>query len=641
MLGCLHQLLTKMHDVGPEVERHVHSRFNLHAEEDKLTTAETVVQMLEISGRVQQIIDRGRMALDQFIAELLAKISDEAAKEEDKGEGTDYAALLCKDHGENLRTLQYLGFYQQECMGYTATKLGLPFSQFDIDKDLDPLFKEAWCKKHPPQLLVPGYAMQPPIPRVVSTVPQLEETPERMKLIQNAIQIGQLIQNQCPGFLHNARQHHMAGFAAIEIAQTVSRVWNEMKMKEMKMECAARQSGPEEATVSTNGPVLLPSARSMAGSQAPGTDSNNASRVDAEVSNDGQGAMDATEIQNDIGTESRNSGGGIMHDGKTQERLAAVAGQELNGTAAKKTFGWRDLYNIPVKWRQVSEPCDTVVWVDLLSKEEFEAGFGSHTPMVQGQSRIVRYYPNFARAFALMKQTMLEAGEVYNGANNPVSVSDTVLHERIIAAKDCKDLYPIVGEDFWVVTPCEGLHTGKVLEGTRLTLQKSMMPSIRNGYNFSIRTPGTPPRWADYDAELEAVWKELCDAVCSRNAEEISKEEKTRIQDCILTLSFYWYNFMPLARGTAAVGYITLLGLLMACGLQPTARIPKGVQVDWEAILTRHPEQFISSIRTWLYPSITVVNGAKCGACDSLPVISEALPTLADVIGALNRSVKL
>ena len=36
---------------------------------------------------------------------------------------------------------------------------------------------------------------------------------------------------------------------------------------------------------------------------------------------------------------------------------------------------------------------------------------------------------------------------------------------------------------------------------------------------------------------------------------------------------------MPLARGTAAVGYITLLGLFLAAGMRITADIPEGMQV--------------------------------------------------------------
>ena len=35
------------------------------------------------------------------------------------------------------------------------------------------------------------------------------------------------------------------------------------------------------------------------------------------------------------------------------------------------------------------------------------------------------------------------------------------------------------------------------------------------------------------------------------------------------------YNFMPLARGTAAVGYITLLGIFLAAGMPITVPIPQ------------------------------------------------------------------
>jgi len=41
------------------------------------------------------------------------------------------------------------------------------------------------------------------------------------------------------------------------------------------------------------------------------------------------------------------------------------------------------------------------------------------------------------------------------------------------------------------------------------------------------------------------------------------------------------YNFMPLARGTAAVGYTTMLGLFWAAGMPITAEIPKDYQVHW------------------------------------------------------------
>ena len=46
-----------------------------------------------------------------------------------------------------------------------------------------------------------------------------------------------------------------------------------------------------------------------------------------------------------------------------------------------------------------------------------------------------------------------------------------------------------------------------------------------------------------------------------------------------MTYCYYWYNFMPLARGTAAVGYTTMLGLFWGAGMPVTATIPKDYQV--------------------------------------------------------------
>lgn len=63
--------------------------------------------------------------------------------------------------------------------------------------------------------------------------------------------------------------------------------------------------------------------------------------------------------------------------------------------AGKKThkLNARDVFDIAVRWRQVSEPFDPVFYIDGLSQAAFEEGFGLQTPMVSGQNRVVRYYP--------------------------------------------------------------------------------------------------------------------------------------------------------------------------------------------------------------------------------------------------------
>ena len=64
-----------------------------------------------------------------------------------------------------------------------------------------------------------------------------------------------------------------------------------------------------------------------------------------------------------------------------------------------------------VNWTAVLQ----VVWVDLLTRREFEQGFGSHTPMFTGQTKCVRYYMNFPRALALHKEVRKCGGSVRSG----------------------------------------------------------------------------------------------------------------------------------------------------------------------------------------------------------------------------------
>jgi hypothetical protein len=74
---------------------------------------------------------------------------------------------------------------------------------------------------------------------------------------------------------------------------------------------------------------------------------------------------------------------------------ANVAGKTSSGIKHDHKFGWRDMYDISVRWRQISEPNDPVWWVDQLTPEQFSEGFGSHTPIITGQCNVVRYGPMF------------------------------------------------------------------------------------------------------------------------------------------------------------------------------------------------------------------------------------------------------
>ncbi|KAF8377615.1 hypothetical protein HHK36_030997 [Tetracentron sinense] len=489
----------------------------------------------------------------------------------------DYDAVLDLelDSMENF-VLQCLAFYQKEIALYTASKINSEFCLFDIDGDIDSLFKEYWCKRLHPKDVCERVYRQPPL-RVSLKKGKVRKqdfvvTKQKATLLQAADTIGKKIQYNCPGFLPNRRQHRMAGLAAIEIAQKVSKFWRSLSSK----------------STAKNGKKARRKERVHLSSQNRG------------------GASCSTSSSSETSTSY-----GIFEDRSSD----------------RSVMSWIDLYSFGVKWRQISEPCDPVMWTNS-TFEEFNTGFGSHTPMILGQAKVVRYFPNYQRTVNFAKTVMKETMYVNNKADDIIDISRDGKYQNIIRAESCSDLYSVVGEDFWLATWCNSTaFEGKRLEGTRITLQKMG----ENGFDFAIRTPCTPTRWDDYDAEMRMAWEALCNAYCGEIYGCTDFDMLENVRGAILRMTYYWYNFMPLSRGSAAVGYVVLLGLFLAANMDVTGSIPQGLQVDWEAILTSDPNSFVDSIKSWLYPSVRITTSWK-----DYPDVASTLATTGSVVAALS-----
>ncbi|KAI4327386.1 hypothetical protein L6164_019855 [Bauhinia variegata] len=479
--------------------------------------------------------------------------------------------------------LQCLAFYQKEIALYTASKLNSEFCWYDIDGDIDPLFKEYWCKRLHPKNVCEKVYRQPPLRESLrkGKLKKLEFTVTKQKaaLIQAADSIGKKIQYDCPGFLPNRRQHRMAGFAAIEIAQKVSRAWRSLQVEWKYSNKSNSKNGKR------------------------------ARRRDR------------------INMASQNRGGAGCSTSSTSETSSSYG--VTDDRSSSRSMSWHDLYSLAVRWRQISEPCDPVVWVNKLS-EEFNSGFGSHTPLILGQAKVVRYYPHYERTLEVAKTVIKERLYVYSKTDDIIYLSKDGKLEDIMHAKSCSDLYKVVGEDFWVASWCNSTaFEGKQLEGTRITLVKMG----ERGFDFAIRTPCTPARWEDFDAEMAMAWEAVCNAYCGENYGSTDFNVLENVRDAILRMTYYWYNFMPLSRGTAAVGFIVMLGLLLAANMEFTGNIPKGLQVDWEAILNSDPDSFVDSVKSWLYPSLKVTTSWKDYAD-----VASTFATTGSVVGALSFS---
>ncbi|KAK4799524.1 hypothetical protein SAY86_024889 [Trapa natans] len=148
---------------------------------------------------------------------------------------------------------------------------------------------------------------------------------------------------------------------------------------------------------------------------------------------------------------------------------------------------------------QISEPCDPVVWVNNLRTLNV-------AKMVIKEKHHVHNKKD--EIIDLSKEGKLEGVRYlhrecsFHFASKLCISPDIPLYKLVINlimdANSCSDLYKAVGEDFWLATWCNSTaFEGKQLEGTRITAVK-----MEHGFNFAIRTPCTPARWEDFDAEM-------------------------------------------------------------------------------------------------------------------------------------------
>eukprot|EP00753_Platysulcus_tardus_P010750 PLAT302.4.p1 GENE.PLAT302.4~~PLAT302.4.p1 ORF type:complete len:247 (+),score=76.28 PLAT302.4:23-742(+) len=224
----------------------------------------------------------------------------------------------------------------------------------------------------------------------------------------------------------------------------------------------------------------------------------------------------------------------------------------------------------------------------------------------------------------------------------PQQCALTLQQRRAVAAADsAAQLHGILRRDFWVVTPCESMRVeGKVMEGTRLTIQ-AVSPV---GHRFTIRTPGTPARWRAYSEELEVAWQAVGDAVrrsrrrADKEAEaeegkDEAEEHDAALAAAVLRVFYYWVNFGPLTRGSAATGYAIMYALFYAAGLRVTQPPPSGMQLDWEAILQPSPEAFVEAVGHLLAPARERVDPEQLR---TLPQVEQVVPTLRAALEMLN-----
>ncbi|KXJ28211.1 tetratricopeptide repeat protein 13 [Exaiptasia diaphana] len=291
---------------------------------------------------------------------------------------------------------------------------------------------------------------------------------------------------------------------------------------------------------------------------------------------------------------------------------------------AKIKLTWRDLFDVAIKWRRVVDPDQPVLWLDLMPDKSVKAGFNVHMTLVKGQMTNIRYAEYFDKIFQFTKTMLLHFYKM-----DEFTTKD--FKRKIEKSKTCEDLINVLKLQN-PTNPQPGLmlstHVASLKSGGKSNLDGIMlMLSEGSGGNlvFSMDTATTPSRTASYHSELEYIWTQI-----QLEARKPSNKENDPLGQYILSLAYYFFNLMPLSRGSSAVAYTVALGLFLAAGRETTGKIPKGKEVDLEAIIGGTADVFSKQVKGWLglkKPSKPV---------SSWPSVQSTFPTLRTSLEALN-----
>jgi hypothetical protein len=477
-------------------------------------------------------------------------------------------------------------FYREFCI-YIWSFLDVKLSLYSVDDIIDARVKKGGCKqldwisviRSAEELACPSKKYTPQ--RIPHAVRELDISHgklaeygsawtdyvtnyhEKLKLLDIVYPYSSWIQLNCTGFPPSVRHYRAFGFSVLQMAAMLAKHWSALRVE--------GGVGLEVNDASSSSIAFHDAARSSS-----------------------------------------------FHAAISAGSTATSASTGFRGSSNTHFFGWRDLLDVAVLWRRFADPIDSVWWIDRFEQKVYEEGLGLQTLMVNGQLRSPRYYIYCPQAIHRVRTIVLSEG-YYTVADEKRTVSDENVR-KLLQDPGCtlQVLHRVIGGDFYVRVPCPSISQPGLLtlEGTRITLCKREP----DGFEFSIRTPGTPARSNQFDAELNTCFAELENYVVKSHSTAEGISDEILFQKAF-EIFYLWIVYAPLSRGTAGCGYAVLISVLMSCGITLREPIPFGKQLDWEAILAHDCTEFIAKMKEWF----TIVKSS---------VVSDALQESSDIFDA-------
>ena len=181
---------------------------------------------------------------------------------------------------------------------------------------------------------------------------------------------GACMQIQSHGFLNNRRQWRQFGLAVVSMAQEIRHWWARLEGSEDTEGSAgsAGSAGSEGSEGSLHNQVHQDSARANRDEGSDGSQDTQGSQ-DIQGSQDTHGTHGSNDSNDRAGSEGKHG-----TSSTSIPTVPALLPDNARSSPSNAPMSYRDILDIAVQWRQVSEPNDPVWWIDLLTEASFQEG---------------------------------------------------------------------------------------------------------------------------------------------------------------------------------------------------------------------------------------------------------------------------
>ncbi|KAJ8045044.1 Tetratricopeptide repeat protein 13 [Holothuria leucospilota] len=294
-----------------------------------------------------------------------------------------------------------------------------------------------------------------------------------------------------------------------------------------------------------------------------------------------------------------------------------------------KRFGWKDVYDISVKWIRACNPDKPIFWLDHMPEHCTQNAcetFNYQIILLHGQTYNIRYESYLDGVLNATKRLLTQYLQESSDEDRYLNLDDIKNLEVLLnLMRKLKD----VGPGFIISNRISSHQKlAEKLEGVSFELQEEKPGNLM----FSMTSFTSKRRTEQFHAEMDHVWHALSEEMQNFKKSVNSPREGDfeSVGNLIVTLMYYFYNLMPLTSGPSSVAYSVAIGLFIATGREVTSSIPKGRIVEMEAMLATTPSAFTTVVKQWM-------NLQKShSSISNLPLVAETFPSLRSMLEVLN-----